>query len=135
MSLAKKSKNEKPGTVRVTVQGFRNQEGNALVSLFDSARGFPDRGKLARKRIESQIDDDTVEMILSDVAPGTYAVAVLHDEDKDYKMKKGAFGIPKEGYGVSNNVRGRFGPPKFKQATFKVTSGAQVSLTIQLIYH
>ncbi|MFN7603100.1 MAG: DUF2141 domain-containing protein [Bacteroidota bacterium] len=32
-------------------------------------------------------------------------------------------GIPKEGYGFSNNVMGSFGPPSFEKAKFKLTDG------------
>ena len=51
---------------------------------------------------------------------GTYAVAIMHDMDKDFKMDTNFFGIPDEDLGVSNNVKGGpLGGPKWKVAKFK----------------
>ena len=122
-------------TVRVTIKGFRNTKGQALVSLFSSSRGFPDKGQVAQERNAYRVIGGQIEIRFENVEPGTYAIAVLHDEDKNFKMKTGLFGIPKEGYGVSNNAEGRFGPPKFADAKFKVTAKRDVQLTISMIYH
>lgn len=120
--------------IRVIVKGFRNRKGQVLASLFASSKGFPDKGDLAKIRSVHKIGSNKIEAVFKKVAPGTYAVAVLHDEDMDFKMKTGMFGAPKEGYGVSNNVKGRFGPPKFSDAKFKVTGERDVELTISMIY-
>lgn len=122
-------------SVRITIKGFRNTKGQALVSLFASAKGFPDKGKIAQERKAYRIVGGQIEIRFDDVKPGTYAVAVLHDENKDFKMKTGLFGIPKEGYGISKGAKGRFGPPKFADAKFKVTAKDDVHLTISMIYH
>jgi uncharacterized protein (DUF2141 family) len=126
---------KKARSVRVTIKGFRNTKGQALVSLFASAKGFPDKGNIAKERKAYRIVGGQIQIRFDDVDAGTYAIAVLHDEDKDFKMKTGLFGIPKEGYGVSNNAEGRFGPPKFADAKFKVTASDDVQLTISMIYH
>ncbi|MNC95537.1 hypothetical protein D3C83_126870 [compost metagenome] len=69
------------------------------------------------------------------MASGSYAIAVLHDENENFKMDTSIIGIPKEGYGVSNNVKGRFGPPKFADARFRVTEASSMTIRIELIYH
>ena len=40
-------------------------------------------------------------------------------------MNKGAFGIPSEDYGFSNNARSTFGPPSFESAQVAVKAGKQ----------
>ena len=125
----------KTGTIRVVVKGFRNRKGQALVSLFANSKGFPGNGDTAARRSADKVDSDQIQVVFNRVPVGSYAVAVLHDEDMNFKMKTGLFGIPKEGYGVSNNARERFGPPKFGDARFKVTGMRDVELTISLIYH
>jgi uncharacterized protein (DUF2141 family) len=35
----------------------------------------------------------------SDIKPGKYAIAVIHDENCNGKLDTNMFGIPKEGYG------------------------------------
>ena len=43
------------------------------------------------------------------------------------------FGIPTEGNGVSNNIRNRMGPPKFRQAVFKIDRPSY-SIAIKMQY-
>ena len=58
-----------------------------------------------------------VETILTfEAPPGTYAVAVHHDANANGAMDSNFLGMPKEGYGVSNDVRSRFRPPRFSEA-------------------
>ena len=67
------------------------------------------------------------------VAAGRYAAAVFHDEDGDRKLKT-VLGMPREGYGFSNDARpGTFGPPKFETAAFDF-DGSSKRVTIRLTY-
>jgi uncharacterized protein (DUF2141 family) len=43
-------------------------------------------------------------------------------------------GLPKEGYGASNDAKGTFGPPKFKDAKVELAGGAALSLKINVRY-
>jgi hypothetical protein len=56
-----------------------------------------------------------------------------HDENMGDELNTGLFGIPKEGYGTSNNVKGVFGPPTFERAKFNAEPGEQ-RVDIKLIY-
>lgn len=122
-------------TLIVEMKGFRSDKGKALVALFASRDGFPDKPKKAIRRIEVVIKQRAAVAVLDDVAPGTYAVAVLHDEDGDRAMKTGLFGIPREGYGASQDARGRFGPPSFADARFHLRPGRRATTRIKLAYH
>jgi uncharacterized protein (DUF2141 family) len=64
---------------------------------------------------------------------GVYAVSVFHDENMNQKLDKNFVGIPKEGYGASNNPRKKMGPPTFEETKIQV-SGAEQSLQIKLMY-
>ena len=56
---------------------------------------------------------------------GTYAVAVIHDENDNHRLDTFA-GIPREGFGFSRNPGIGFGPPRFAAARFVVASDAQM---------
>ena len=60
---------------------------------------------------------------LGGLAPGDYALAVIHDENGNGKLDTFA-GIPREGYGFSNNAPVRFGPPRFAAARFTLAGEA-----------
>jgi uncharacterized protein (DUF2141 family) len=66
------------------------------------------------------------------VAPGAYAVVVLHDENGNAKADM-FLGIPREGVGFSRNPRLITGPPSFAAARFTVEA-APVAETIRLKY-
>jgi uncharacterized protein (DUF2141 family) len=105
------------------------------VVLFQSAEGFPSDTSKAIHQQSVDISSNTLsaETTFRDLPYGTYAVAVLHDENGNGKMDKNFMGIPKEGYGASNNPRKRMGPPGFDEAKFSVTQPAQ-TIEIRLIY-
>jgi len=60
-------------------------------------------------------------------------VAAFHDEDGDRKLRT-VLGIPREGYGFSNDARpGTFGPPKFAAAAFDF-DGTTTRVTVRIHY-
>lgn len=122
-------------TLVVEMKGFKSDRGKALVALFASKDGFPDHPKKAARRMQVDIKKGAALAVMPDLRPGTYAVAVLHDEDGDRAMKTGLFGMPKEGYGASQDARGRFGPPSFADAKFEIRAGRKVTTRIKMVYH
>ena len=68
-----------------------------------------------------------------DIPPGTYALAVVHDENMNGKLDTHLPGIPREGYGFSNDASALLGPPSFYDASFKY-DGQNLNLTIGLHY-
>jgi len=121
--------------VKVEIRGFRSDKGKALVALFAAKKGFPDKPAHALRRAEVTIQGGTARATFAKLPAGTYAVAVLHDEDGNRVMKTGLFGMPKEGYGVSRDARGRFGPPDFDDASFRLRAAKMITARIAMVYH
>lgn len=122
-------------TLTVDVNGARNTKGKIGVLLFQGSEGFPSEPSKAvrQQRININTGSLSAEVTFKDLPDGTYAVSVLHDENDNGKMDKNFMGIPKEGYGASNNPRKRMGPPGFDEAKFSVTQPHQ-TIEIKLIY-
>lgn len=59
----------------------------------------------------------------ADVRPGTCAVKVFHDIDRDGELDTSWIGWPQEPYGFSNDAPVNMGPPPFKLAMFTVKEG------------
>jgi uncharacterized protein (DUF2141 family) len=68
-----------------------------------------------------------------DIPPGTYAMAVIHDENMNGKLDTNWIGIPTEGYGFSNDAKAMLGAPSFSAASFPY-DGQDMELTISLNY-
>lgn len=104
----------------VNMDGFRSAEGVVYVALFRSADGFPAEQAKALAGLKARVSPKKrrARVVFRDLGPGTYAIAVLHDEDGDGALDTNVLGIPTEGVGASNNVR-TLGPPSFDDAAFR----------------
>jgi uncharacterized protein (DUF2141 family) len=132
-SLAAQTNDTATLTVRVT--GARNTKGKIWVTVFQDAQGFPDDPSKAVRQQSVDIDPNTIsaQVTFKDLPQGTFAVSVLHDENGNGKMDKNFVGMPKEGYGASNNPKKKKRPPTFDEAKFSLNSSEQ-TIEITLIY-
>ncbi|HNT28041.1 MAG TPA: DUF2141 domain-containing protein [bacterium] len=120
-------------TLTVKVWGLRKQ-GQVFVYLYNQDDGFPTSPEKAFKTITLPVrESDTLFAKFEGLAPGDYAVAVMHDENGNGQIDTNWIGIPKEGLGVSNNAKGVMGPPKFKDAKVTVPAGKK-ELSIPVKY-
>ena len=107
----------------VSVSGMRSDKGNITITIYpDDASHFLDGAyKLARQMVPVTLPVTTACFVLP--APGTYAVALFHDENNDHHLNTNALGIPTEGYGFSNNPTLYFGPPGLDKVRFALHPG------------
>ena len=123
------------GSVKLTVRvvGLRNGDGDLLVGVFRAADGFPaDRAKAVAWRSAPADGDGAFQF---DLPPGTYSVGVLHDENRNGRIDTGLFGIPKEGYGVTNNPKPHRRAATFAEATIDVRADPPaVTVTVSVQY-
>lgn len=120
-------------SLEVRIAGARNNKGHVLLSVFNKAEGFPDQQSKAYRNYRLEISNQTASVTITGLPVGEYAFAVLHDENDDAKMNTNWIGIPKEGFGFSNNVMGLFGPPSFHKAKI-VHNGSAARTEIRLKY-
>ena len=70
-------------------------------------------------------------VVITGLPPGRYAVAAFHDTDGNGDLTLWPIGLPREAYGFSRNVRGRFGPPAFASAAFELpVTGARQAFSL-----
>jgi uncharacterized protein (DUF2141 family) len=80
------------------------------------------------KKIEKLVENNTCIITLKEIKNGKYAVQYYHDENNNKKMDLGAYGIPQEGYGFSNNARGIMSAPKFEKQLFEINKDITITL-------
>ncbi|MFB9048263.1 DUF2141 domain-containing protein [Sphingobium indicum] len=118
-------------SLSMDVQGLRSSRGNFLICVTRQADHFPDcRGDPDGRHFTVPATAGVVP--LGRMEPGTYAIAIIHDENGNGKLDRLA-GIPREGVGFSRNPAIRFGAPSFRSAQFAVT-GAAVRQDIKVKY-
>jgi uncharacterized protein (DUF2141 family) len=122
-----------PG-IHVTVLDIRNSTGTVACALFESSDGFPTEFLLSATNVMLiKIRKAQARCDFEDIPPGTYAIAVIHDENTNGKLDTNWLGIPREGYGFSNEEQGVAGLPSFSAAGFSY-DGQNLELRIGLHY-
>ena len=129
---------EKPQETALTVEveGLRSAKGQLVYSVFAGPDGFPDKGEKALTSGACALTDDkTARFVVPKLAPGVYAITLFHDENSNGKLDTKTFGIPKEGFGFSNNPKIRMGPPRFKDTAFAITGAGPERLLFIKVVH
>ncbi len=121
------------GTLLVTVLGLRNDQGVVNCALYNSPIGFPRDDSKIFKSTSAHPENGHATCRFDGVPPGSYAVAILHDENANGKMDTNIIGIPREGWGFSNDAPVRLAPPSFNAAGFPV-QGSQTEIEIHARY-
>jgi uncharacterized protein (DUF2141 family) len=116
----------------VSVKGVRSDKGNIMAQLLkaDPAKGTASQAAATMQAAKT----GTIELLFSNLSPGDYAVMLFHDENGNGKMDSNVLGIPKEGYGFSNDAKGSFGPPKFSAMKVTISAEGRVSTSAPLTY-
>ena len=122
-----------PG-IHVKILDIRNSTGGVACALFESPEGFPTEYlRSATNIMVIKIRDKQARCDFEDIPPGTYALAVVHDENMNGKLDTTWMKVPKEGYGFSNDAKALLGAPSFSAASFPY-DGQNLDLTISLNY-
>jgi len=122
-----------PG-IHIKILNIKNSTGTIACALFESPAGFPiEYLRHAISMMAIEIRDTQARCDFIGIPPGTYALAVIHDENRNGKLDTNWLGIPKEGYGFSSGARALLGAPSFSAASF-VYDGQDMELTISLHY-
>lgn len=114
---------------------IRGEQGNMLISLYDAPDQFPYQPKWRYMISKTKLKEQGNRFMIKEVKSGKYAIAIFDDENCDTVMQKNFLGIPKEGYGFSNNAKPSIkGAPSFEQCTFPVNEGKENIVEIDLQY-
>jgi uncharacterized protein (DUF2141 family) len=119
-------------TLRIHVTGFRNGKGQAGGGEYASRAGWPENTKITVVHGGFAIGNgDATEVF--ELPPGRYGVVGIHDENRNHKLDRNCFGIPKEGFGFANDPYVLLTAPSFQTASVEV--GCPVTqIEIHLIY-
>jgi uncharacterized protein (DUF2141 family) len=121
-------------SLRIEISDIRNSTGDVGCLIFNGPDGYPESHEKAHRESHVKIMSGTAFCEFKNIAPGDYAVIVFHDENLNRKLDKNFLGIPREGYGASNNVRPAMSAPGFKEATVSIKAATPNSIAIKMGY-
>ncbi len=105
----------------ITKGGILNLEISSSKETFESDGG--DTGVAAR--IQERVSKGSYQRSF-DIPPGTYAVKLHIDENENGKLDTNFLGIPKEQYGISNNIL----LLNFKRASFVIDDYKKIQIDL-----
>jgi uncharacterized protein (DUF2141 family) len=121
-----------PNEIRVIIPNVKKSVGLVTVELYRNEPGhfLTHEGREVKLRFAAIAP--RTEVCIHAQQAGDYAVGIYHDENANMKIDKGAFGIPTEPYGLSNNPKFRLAPPKIEDALFHVEkTGAKLEIRLK----
>ena len=120
------------GKLTVNISGFPSSEGFAMIALHNSEQSYQGEETGALDKKKAQVVNQKTQVVFENLTFGSYGVSLYHDENANGKLDTNAMGIPKEAYGFSNNARGFFGKPSYKDVTFQMNMAEkQISINIE----
>ena len=109
-------------SVTLTIEGVRSSKGHVLTTLCGDPAQFM-RGCAGPASRQTAMQG-TMKIIFDNVAAGTYAISVLHDENDN-----GRYDYPDEGYAIGNDAPY---PPTFESASIKVSG--DTATHVKMVY-
>lgn len=121
------------GEVVITITDLRSSKGVVRACMTTREDIFPKCIKDPAAHRTVVPASGKVEIRFTGVKPGSYAIALLHDENDNGKADRAMGMMPKEGYGFSRDAPVRMAPPKFADAVFTQGEGTS-RVTIKMRY-
>ncbi len=118
---------QKNHKISIEFSGIKADKGDVYVALYNTEDSFlktPYKGDIVK------VNNKKAIAVFKDIPEGDYAISAFHDENDNKKMDTKIFGIPKEPIGISNNAKGFFGPPKYKDAKFTANKDITLQITM-----
>ena len=118
-------------SLTIGVEGMSSNEGNLGVLIFNGPKGWAEDRQAAYKDIAIPAEKGTQTLKVPSLPPGKYAVALIHDLNKNHKLDKNFIGFPKEQWGMSNNPHATIKAPPIEKAMVSVDKDTEIHIKLQ----
>lgn len=117
--------------LHVKVDGITQATGTLSAMLVNSAEAWDGKSEPVSRRRADITATGSIELVFDDLAPGDYAIRVMHDDNGNGKLDRNFVGMPTEGYGFSNNPR-VMRAATFEEARFTVpAAGTSIQIVLR----
>ena len=117
-------------SLTITLENVKESSGTIMLQLMHGEAEFKGEAAAFASYLQ-RAQQGTMTFQSNNLPNGEYAVRIMHDLNGNGELDTNFVGMPTEPWAMSNNARGHFGPPTWKQVKFTV-SGESVSQTIKL---
>jgi uncharacterized protein (DUF2141 family) len=132
LSLCHSSEPLTTGVLEITFTDIRNSKGQIAIGINSGPEGWPRKPDMDPNWKKNPVKDGRMTVRVPDLPFGTYAVSVLDDENANLEMDM-FLGIPREGFGFSQNPKVGMSAPDFEDCSFEL-KGAITRIEININY-
>jgi uncharacterized protein (DUF2141 family) len=111
----------------ISISDVEKGKGHLMIALYKSEEDYKSGKASFHTKVEALNGKEIA--VFENLADGEYAIKIYQDENDNNKMDFNMMGIPKEGYGFSNNI-GMFGAPEYKEAKFLVKENTAITIDL-----
>lgn len=116
----------------IVVNNIEEIKGRILIGVFEKEEDYPIEDKMFRA-LAIRVDGKAVSGAVK-VPKGEYAIALFHDVNNDEICNTNWFGIPREAFGFSNNIRPFFSLPAFDKVKVNVEENKKIEISLMRIF-
>lgn len=125
------SQSSSKGRLEIKFTELRSDKGMIAIGINTSSEGWPKKPQIELNWKKEDVVDGTFTVKLPELPYGPMAISVLDDENSNLEMDM-RLGIPREGFGFSNDAPVGLSPPKFEESSFPFSrSGQQITIRIR----
>ncbi len=121
--------NENP-ELTINITNIKILKGEIIIGVFNTDVDFLKEG-VAIKNYSIKVDNNTGTLVIKDLPKGDYAISLYHDENSDGICNRNMLGIPKEGYGFSNNIKPKFSAPAYEDCKFSLVNKKVLDIVLR----
>lgn len=114
----------------INISNIETFKGELIIGVFNTDETFLKNGE-AIKLYSIAADSAEENIVIKDLPKGEYAISLYHDENSDNICNLNFMGIPKEGYGFSNNIKPKFSAPSFKDCKFSLLENKVLNIILR----
>lgn len=116
-------------TFAVHIYNVASSSGAIKAAVYGSDAGFLTKdGVITTSSASARKGKVTLQF--EDLPEGEYALAVFHDENGNGKLDRNWLGVPSEKIGFSKGKMRAFGPPRYSECAFTVTSDYEIDIVL-----
>ena len=116
-------------TLTVVVTNVPKSEGTIMLQVMSGEVEF--RGEASPvASIMQRAQAGDMSFTTTALPAGEYAVRVMHDLNDNGELDANFVGMPTEPWAMSNNAKGNFGPPKWKDVKFELQGSVTQTLKL-----
>ncbi|MBX2927712.1 MAG: DUF2141 domain-containing protein [Saprospiraceae bacterium] len=120
-------------SLRVKVENITAAKGRIHIGLYKDPATFPKKKLASGGKEVSVTATGAMDIELTGLAPGRYAIAVFHDLNGNGKLDANVFGVPTEPYAFSNGAVAKWSSPGFEEAAFDLPEGGK-AISVKLAF-